>query len=71
MCVNRKSVFNDAAMIRRNVMGTVYDKRRSFQLALGTNREIGGTHPVKPSDIVVFTVHILPADIRIRNRSDL
>ena len=31
----------------------------------------GGTHPIEPCDIVVFTVHVLPADVRIWNRSDL
>jgi hypothetical protein len=31
----------------------------------------GGTHPIEPCDTVVFTVHVLPADVRIWNRSDL
>ena len=31
----------------------------------------GGTHPIEPCDTVVFMVHVLPADVRIWNRSDL
>ena len=52
----------------------VWVKRKCMHASVKAEaREVnqGGTHPIEPCDTVVFTVHFLPADVRIWNRSDL
>ena len=73
--VNRKRVFNDAAMINRHVIGTVFvyfgKENKCFSRLDARKVNQGGTYPIEPRNIIVFAIHVFPADIRLWNRPDL